>query len=455
MNHDVFISFSSIDTDVAKKVCEYLEQSGEVKCWIAFRDIVPSANYAEQLVEAIESAKLLLLILSDASNRSPQVSREIERAGSKAIPILPFRIEDVALSKSMEYFISSHHWLDAFESDVEDYLPALFNAVQSSLRKGEGKPAESETGKPRSFTKPVKKKSAQTKTIIGAGTGLALLIALIFYMQTGNRSHVEQAGNESVTSPADSITTAQIPLSPVDSLVKDLAKRYKSGDIPQKQDSDSWSSRPLSIAFLDINGTDVGQAEQEFILNRTAEELRATGRYSIVEREIIDKLLKELNLSTSELADPSTALKLGKILSANLIVTGSMTSRAMVEWLVNLRFIETETTEVKCSVSVMVPEGGPDKVADELSAKINEKLRNEYPLQGKITSISGKFAALDIGKNSGVKKGMTFDLLQDGKMAIDNLTVTEVEPDQSYIALLNNESPVSTGMLVREQTGSE
>ena len=109
---------------------------------------------------------------------------------------------------------------------------------------------------------------------------------------------------------------------------------------------DEWtSSKPLALVFLDIKGSGVSLAEKEFILTRAAEELRQSSRYSIVEREIIDKLLEELNLSTSSLADPSTALKLGRILSAKLIATGTI-ARIDEEWLISLRFIETETTSL-------------------------------------------------------------------------------------------------------------
>lgn len=181
MGHDVFISFSSVNTDVAEKIVQALEESGEIKCWIAFRDIVPSANYAEQLVEAIESCKLVLLILSEDSNKSPQVSREVERAGSKGIPILPLRIEDVVLSKSMEYFISSHHWLDAYESDIEEYFPALMAAVESSIlgRESETTGTDASTRKSRSL----QKKGIRPQMLFGAAATLTILLVAIFFLR--------------------------------------------------------------------------------------------------------------------------------------------------------------------------------------------------------------------------------------------------------------------------------
>src|SRR5207247_4871943 len=102
-------------------------------CWIAPRDVLPGQDYGEALIDAISASALMLLVLSARSNTSPQVRREVERAASKDIPILPLRIEDVALSKGMEYFISAGHWLDATQDPLESHLERLAQAVQRLL----------------------------------------------------------------------------------------------------------------------------------------------------------------------------------------------------------------------------------------------------------------------------------------------------------------------------------
>lgn len=134
MNHEVFISHSSIDKEIANAMCEKLESSG-VECWIAPRNIMPGADYAEGIINGIEESSIIVLIISSKSNDSPQVLREVERAVNKRIPIVPFRIEDVVLSKSLEYFISSHHWLDASSSSLEKCLEELVETVKKFLNK--------------------------------------------------------------------------------------------------------------------------------------------------------------------------------------------------------------------------------------------------------------------------------------------------------------------------------
>src|ERR1700704_2779723 len=85
---DAFISYSSQDKPTADATCATLESMG-IRCWIAPRDILPGADYGESIINAIENAKAMVLIFSSAANASPQIKREVERAVSKAVPIIP------------------------------------------------------------------------------------------------------------------------------------------------------------------------------------------------------------------------------------------------------------------------------------------------------------------------------------------------------------------------------
>lgn len=132
MAHDVFISYSAKDKTIADGVCATLENNG-IRCWIAPRDILPGTEYAEALVEAIQSSRLLVLVFSSRSNDSVQVRQEVERAVSHGLPILPFRIEDVPPSRAMELFISARHWLDALTPPLESHLLELARTTKLLL----------------------------------------------------------------------------------------------------------------------------------------------------------------------------------------------------------------------------------------------------------------------------------------------------------------------------------
>ena len=128
---DVFISYSSADKAAADAVCASLENNG-VSCWIAPRDIV-AGSYAAAIIRAIQASKLMVLILSSHSNKSPQVEREIERAVSRDKIIYPFRIENIMPSEDLELFISSEQWMDAFEPPLESHLEKFSHNVKQLL----------------------------------------------------------------------------------------------------------------------------------------------------------------------------------------------------------------------------------------------------------------------------------------------------------------------------------
>jgi TIR domain len=124
MVRDVFVSYSQPDFGCAMELVGRVEQDG-INCWIAPRDIAPSADWAAEIIDAISNSRTMILVFSASSNDSPQVRREVERAVHKQVSILPFRIENVLPSKSLEYFLSAQHWMDAFPQPREPHYARL------------------------------------------------------------------------------------------------------------------------------------------------------------------------------------------------------------------------------------------------------------------------------------------------------------------------------------------
>ena len=138
MAHDVFISYAHQDRTVANAVCATLEAHG-IRCWIAPRDILPGSDWGAAIIDAIQEAKALVLIFSSNSNDSDQIKREIERTVHQGIAVIPFRIEDVLPNKTLEYFISTQHWLDALTPPLEDHMAHLAETITVLLEKKSGK----------------------------------------------------------------------------------------------------------------------------------------------------------------------------------------------------------------------------------------------------------------------------------------------------------------------------
>ena len=148
MAHDLFVSYSQPDRQAAFALVQRLEARG-ISVWIAPRDVSPAADWAAEIIDAITSARLMLLVFSASSNDSGQVRREVERAVHKQLPILPFRLENIPPSKSLEYFLSTQHWMDAFPSPLEPHIDRLCEYLDSALGKGatHAHPVEQQPGR--------------------------------------------------------------------------------------------------------------------------------------------------------------------------------------------------------------------------------------------------------------------------------------------------------------------
>jgi hypothetical protein len=132
MASDVFISHSVKDKRVADLVVAKLEAES-VRCWVAPRDVVPGADWGESIIDAIESSRIMILIFSRSANESPQIKREVERAVDKGVYTIPFRVDDIEPTRSLEYFISASQWMDAFAPPLERHLDNLTKTVKAVL----------------------------------------------------------------------------------------------------------------------------------------------------------------------------------------------------------------------------------------------------------------------------------------------------------------------------------
>lgn len=127
---DVFISYEHQSKSIADNICAYLESKG-VRCWYAPRDVV--GPYADAIVKAIEECKVFVLILNHSFSESVHVLNEVEMAYNRIIQgnltLVPFKVDDGTLSKSMEYYVKRLHWIDAVSATLEQAIEQLYKQL--------------------------------------------------------------------------------------------------------------------------------------------------------------------------------------------------------------------------------------------------------------------------------------------------------------------------------------
>jgi hypothetical protein len=162
------------------------------------------------------------------------------------------------------------------------------------------------------------------------------------------------------------------------------------------------------------------------------------------------EILHELRLSVSELADPRTALKIGRILPADLLFAGSFFEDA--EGLtVYMRIIDTTDATVLYATDIYT-----ERQRDDWRFQVEglvSKMEQYFPLiESRITARQPKIVTIAAGRRDGVKPGTRFIVLhpdRTGEVLGDadrfvELVVSKIEPKQSMARIVpvpGEESP--------------
>ncbi|MGH8647023.1 MAG: tetratricopeptide repeat protein [Gammaproteobacteria bacterium] len=204
----------------------------------------------------------------------------------------------------------------------------------------------------------------------------------------------------------------------IDGLAKDLIQQYQRNQATAAR-SDDWTSPALALSIMgfESRGSEDLMA-REGLSTALQEELTQdllSLNIKVVERAILDKLLRELRVGSPPLADPDAALKIGRIAAARLLLTGYV-SEGGKGGNVGMRLIDTETTAIV--LPLVKRETGaidPAEIAADFSKKISAAIKENYPLKGRIAEIDGDITIINLGKKHSIVPGMVFDVLTEGK----------------------------------------
>ena len=84
-------------------------------------------------MRGIDACKVFVVVFSEHANDSEHVRREVAKAFSQALAVIPFRTEAVAPNRSLSYFLETVHWLDAITPPLQNHLRTLTEQVKQLL----------------------------------------------------------------------------------------------------------------------------------------------------------------------------------------------------------------------------------------------------------------------------------------------------------------------------------
>ena len=163
MKADVFLSYKSEEEEYARKVRKVLEDNG-ISCWMAPDSIPVGSNYMKQIPQAIDNCKVMIVLISEKSQKSTWVKNEFSQAITKNKLIIPYLIQDCQLEDEFAFSMSTMQQVYAWKNE-EDALNRIVKDIREAL--GDDPNARIEIS--------VVKKPKVSPIIIGAVAAIAVI----------------------------------------------------------------------------------------------------------------------------------------------------------------------------------------------------------------------------------------------------------------------------------------
>lgn len=176
-------------------------------------------------------------------------------------------------------------------------------------------------------------------------------------------------------------------------------------NIIRKEHQIKQLSMRMSIANFPMKIFTQNDMFQVYVHDILIESFIEQKRFKLIERKEIDKVLRELKLSQTELVDPGAALETGNMLGVEGIITGTIYETEDYLEIV-ARLIDTQTGEIMSSNDVFC-EGKGLRVIRERVEELAYKFKIDFPLlEGLITDFKENTIIFALGLKNKLKESM-------------------------------------------------
>ena len=136
IKNDLFVSFSSKDYDLVKRIVDTLNQRYGFKLWMCSKDLFGGDEYFSIIPHEIRDAKLFLFMYSKNSLASKEVKNEVMIAHKADKTIIPFLMDYSDLEDSgVEYFLITLNYVDGTKPTLDSRIDELSQSIYSALSK--------------------------------------------------------------------------------------------------------------------------------------------------------------------------------------------------------------------------------------------------------------------------------------------------------------------------------
>ena len=127
---EVFVSYSRDDGERVLELAAKLRAAG-VSLWIDQGGIDAASQWSEQIVNALESAKVLLLMVTESAVHSHNVAKEVVLVSERKGHILPVHLEPTVIPPALKYQLAGIQHVEYFKGkDSDASLKAILRSLE-------------------------------------------------------------------------------------------------------------------------------------------------------------------------------------------------------------------------------------------------------------------------------------------------------------------------------------
>ena len=127
---EVFVSYSRDDAGRVLELAAKLRAAG-VSLWIDQSGIDAASQWSEQIVNALESAKVLLLMVTESAVHSHNVAKEVVLVSERKGHILPVHLEPTVIPPTLKYQLAGIQHVEYFKGgDADANLKSILRSLE-------------------------------------------------------------------------------------------------------------------------------------------------------------------------------------------------------------------------------------------------------------------------------------------------------------------------------------
>ncbi len=124
MSAEVFVSYARSDRERVLELVERMRSAG-VGVWVDEGGIHGASLWGQEIVDAIDASKVMILMISDSSITSDNVVKELSIASEDKKPILPVYLHRSEIPKSMRYQLAGIQHIEFFEGQEDEAFQSM------------------------------------------------------------------------------------------------------------------------------------------------------------------------------------------------------------------------------------------------------------------------------------------------------------------------------------------